>query len=147
VDDLTRLAFRDGDLKIVPGRVFDRDGRGPFIRTPTRPPPPPWDLDQKAPYVSFNLRGEGDRARTDFDQGLRPVEGIRAAGSAEKEGINCNMTCCSPLAQGWPAPEARREVDSNVCRTGISGWSRPKTGRTMRPPKDQGVLFSREIYT
>jgi transaldolase len=72
-------------------------------------------------------------------------EGIRAAESLQKEGINCNMTLLFSLAQAVACAEAKARLISPFVGR-ILDWFKAKTGKDYAPAEDPGVLSVREIY-
>ena len=72
-------------------------------------------------------------------------EGIRAAESLQKEGINCNLTLLFSLPQAVACAEGGiRLISPFVGR--ILDWYKAKTGKDYAPAEDPGVKSVREIY-
>src|SRR6266853_5599868 len=72
-------------------------------------------------------------------------EGIRAAESLQKEGINCNMTLLFSLAQAVACAEAKARLISPFVGR-ILDWYKKSTGKDFAPAEDPGVVSVKEIY-
>jgi transaldolase len=72
-------------------------------------------------------------------------EGIRAAESLQKEGINCNMTLLFSMAQAIACAEAKAKLISPFVGR-ILDWYKKSTGKDYSPAEDPGVLSVKEIY-
>jgi transaldolase len=136
MDELLVL-FGSEILKIVPGRVstetdadlsFDTEG-----------------LIQKAhKFISmYEQRGVG-RERV-LIKLASTWEGIRAAETLQKEGINCNMTLLFSLVQAAAAAEAKAKLISPFVGR-ILDWYKAKAGKDFPANEDPGVLSVKEIY-
>jgi transaldolase len=73
-------------------------------------------------------------------------EGIRAAETLQKQGINCNMTLLFSLAQAVACAQANARLISPFVGR-ILDWSKAKTGKDFAPADDPGVRSVREIYS
>ena len=72
-------------------------------------------------------------------------EGIRAAETLQKDGINCNMTLLFSLAQAAACAEARAKLISPFVGR-ILDWHKAKTGKDFAAAEDPGVVSVRSIY-
>ena len=74
-------------------------------------------------------------------------EGIKAAESLEKEGINCNLTLLFSLAQAIACAQSRVYLISPFVGR-ITDWYMEKSNQTNFPSVeiDQGILSVRSIY-
>ncbi|MFN3482629.1 transaldolase [Rhabdaerophilum calidifontis] len=73
-------------------------------------------------------------------------EGIRAAETLQKEGIDCNLTLLFSLVQAAAAAEAGAFLISPFVGR-ILDWYRKSTGQDYTAETDPGVLSVRRIYT
>jgi transaldolase len=73
-------------------------------------------------------------------------EGIRAAESLQKEGINCNMTLLFSLTQAVACAEAKARLISPFVGR-ILDWYKAKTGKDYKANEDPGVVSVQEIYS
>jgi len=72
-------------------------------------------------------------------------EGIRAAESLQKEGINCNLTLLFSLPQAIACAEAKVTLISPFVGR-IMDWYKAKEKKDFAPAEDPGVLSVKEIY-
>src|SRR5262249_43121810 len=72
-------------------------------------------------------------------------EGIRAAESLQKEGINCNMTLLFSMPQAVACAEAKAKLISPFVGR-ILDWYKKSAGKDFAPAEDPGVLSVKEIY-
>ncbi len=72
-------------------------------------------------------------------------EGIRAAETLQKEGIQCNMTLLFSLAQAAACAQVKAKLISPFVGR-ILDWYKAKTGKDYAPAEDPGVLSVREIF-
>jgi transaldolase len=72
-------------------------------------------------------------------------EGIRAAETLQKEGINCNMTLLFSLPQAVACAEAGAKLVSPFVGR-IYDWYKKNTGKEYASSEDPGVVSVREIY-
>lgn len=72
-------------------------------------------------------------------------EGIRAAETLQKEGIDCNLTLLFSQAQAEACADAGVFLISPFVGR-ITDWHKAKTGETYTPETDPGVLSVRRIY-
>jgi transaldolase len=72
-------------------------------------------------------------------------EGIRAAESLQKEGINCNLTLLFSLPQAVACAEAKVKLISPFVGR-IMDWYKAKEKKDFAPAEDPGVLSVKEIY-
>jgi transaldolase len=72
-------------------------------------------------------------------------EGIRAAETLEREGINCNLTLMFGFAQARACAEAGVTLISPFVGR-ILDWHKAKSGRDFPAEEDPGVLSVRQIY-
>ena len=73
-------------------------------------------------------------------------EGIRAAETLQKEGIDCNLTLLFSMAQAKACADAGVFLISPFVGR-ITDWYKAKTGKTYEPEEDPGVLSVRRIYS
>jgi len=72
-------------------------------------------------------------------------EGIRAAETLQKEGINCNMTLLFSMPQAVAAAEAKAKLISPFVGR-ILDWHKAKEKKDFAPAEDPGVQSVKEIY-
>jgi len=72
-------------------------------------------------------------------------EGIQAAETLEREGINCNLTLMFGFAQARACAEAGVTLISPFVGR-ILDWHKAKSGRDFMAEEDPGVLSVRQIY-
>ncbi|WGV97967.1 transaldolase [Vibrio sp. YMD68] len=72
-------------------------------------------------------------------------EGIRAAETLEKEGINCNLTLLFSFAQARACAEANVFLISPFVGR-IMDWYKAKEGRDFEASEDPGVISVSDIY-
>jgi len=136
MDDLLVL-FGVEILKIVPGRVstetdanlaFDTEG-----------------LIAKARRFIELYRTHGVERERILIKIASTWEGVRAAETLQREGINCNMTLLFSLAQAVACAEARAKLISPFVGR-IMDWFKAKEKKDFAPAEDPGVLSVKEIY-
>jgi transaldolase len=72
-------------------------------------------------------------------------EGIRAAETLQKEGINCNMTLLFSLPQAVACAQAKARLISPFVGR-ILDWYKKSTGKDYAAAEDPGVVSVKEIY-
>jgi transaldolase len=137
LDDLL-VGFGLEILKIVPGRVStETDARLAFDTAAL--------IDKAHQLIGLYQKAGIGRERV-LIKIASTWEGIRAAETLQKEGINCNMTLLFSLAQAVACAEAgARLISPFVGR--ILDWYKAKTGKTYAPAEDPGVVSVHEIYS
>lgn len=137
IDDLL-VAFGKEILSIVPGRVSTEvDARLSFDVGGT--------LAKARELIGLYEKLGLPRERV-LIKVASTWEGIRAAETLQKEGINCNLTLMFSLAQAIACAEAGiRLISPFVGR--ILDYYKATTGRDFAPAEDPGVLSVREIFT
>ena len=136
LDDLL-VAFGLEILKIVPGRVStETDARLAFDT--------PGLIAKGRQLIQMYARAGIGRERV-LIKIASTWEGIRAAETLQKEGINCNMTLLFSLAQAVACAEAKARLISPFVGR-ILDWYKAKTGKNYAAAEDPGVLSVREIY-
>ncbi len=136
VDDLL-VAFGLEILKIVPGRVStETDARLAFDT--------PGLIAKGRQLIQMYAKAGIGRERV-LIKIASTWEGIRAAETLQKEGINCNMTLLFSLAQAVACAEAKARLISPFVGR-ILDWYKAKTGKNYAAAEDPGVLSVREIY-
>ena len=137
VMDHLLVLFGTEILKIVPGRVstetdadlsFDTEG-----------------LIQKAHRFIELYKQHGIPRERILVKIASTWEGIRAAESLQKEGINCNLTLLFSLPQAVACAEAKVKLISPFVGR-IMDWYKAKEKKEFAPAEDPGVLSVKEIY-
>jgi transaldolase len=135
--DYILVLFGTEILKIVPGRVstetdadlsFDTEG-----------------LINKAHRFIELYRQQGVPRERILIKIASTWEGIRAAETLQKEGINCNMTLLFSLAQAVACAEVKVKLISPFVGR-IMDWYKAKEKKDFAPAEDPGVLSVKEIY-
>jgi transaldolase len=136
MDELLIL-FGTEILKTVPGRVSTETDADLSFDTEA--------LIQKAhKFISmYKQRGIG-RERV-LIKIASTWEGIRAAETLQKEGINCNMTLLFSLVQAVASAEVKAKLISPFVGR-ILDWYKAKTGKDYAANEDPGVVSVKEIY-
>jgi transaldolase len=124
-------------LKIVPGRVSTEvDARLSFDRAGT--------IDKAHHIIGLYQKAGIGRERV-LIKVASTWEGIKAAETLQKEGINCNLTLLFSLAQAVACAEGGiRLISPFVGR--ILDWYKKSTGKDYTPAEDPGVQSVTEIY-
>src|SRR5215510_8743160 len=135
-DDLLVL-FGCEILKIVPGRVStETDAKLSFDTQ---------GLIDKAHRFIELYRQKGIGRERVLIKIASTWEGIRAAESLQKEGINCNMTLLFSLPQAVACAEVKARLISPFVGR-ILDWYKKSTGKDFTPAEDPGVVSVKEIY-
>lgn len=124
-------------LKIVPGRVSTETDADLSFDTAA--------LIEKAHKFIALYQQKGIGRERVLIKIASTWEGIRAAETLQKEGINCNMTLLFSLAQAAACAEARAKLISPFVGR-ILDWHKAKAGKDFAPAEDPGVLSVKEIY-
>jgi transaldolase len=136
VDDLLVL-FGVEILKIVPGRVSTETDADLAFDTAAL-------LDKAHRFISLYEEKGVPRQRV-LIKLATTWEGIRAAESLQKEGINCNMTLLFSLVQAVGCAQVNARLISPFVGR-ILDWYKIKAGKDIPPAEDPGVLSVKEIY-
>lgn len=138
-DAMDKLAVNVGleVLKYIPGRISTEvDARLSFDTEATM-------------HKARKLIGLYNEAGVDNSHVLIKIastwEGIRAAETLEREGINCNLTLIFGFAQARACAEAGVTLISPFVGR-ILDWYKAKSGRDFPAEEDPGVLSVRQIY-
>ena len=138
-DAMDKLAVGVGleVLKFVPGRISTEvDARLSFDTEATL-------------HKARKLIGLYNEAGVDNSHVLIKIastwEGIRAAETLEREGINCNLTLMFGFAQARACAEAGVTLISPFVGR-ILDWHKARSGRDFLAEEDPGVLSVRQIY-
>ncbi len=137
MDDLLVL-FGSEILKIVPGRVSTETDADLSFDTES--------LIAKARRFISLYQKQGIGRERILIKIASTWEGIRAAESLQKEGINCNMTLLFSLPQAVACAEANAKLISPFVGR-ILDWFKAKAGKDFSPAEDPGVLSVKEIYS
>lgn len=124
-------------LKIVPGRVSTEvDARLSFDTVAT--------MAKARHIIELYEKNRVGRERI-LIKIASTWEGIRAAETLQKEGINCNLTLLFSLAQAVACAEGGiRLISPFVGR--ILDWWKKSTGKDYSPAEDPGVLSVTQIF-
>src|SRR6516225_6698489 len=136
VDDLLVL-FGVEILKIVPGRVSTETDADLAFDTQAL-------LDKAHRFISLYEEKGVPRQRV-LIKLATTWEGIRAAESLQKEGINCNITLLFSLVQAVGCAQVNARLISPFVGR-ILDWYKIKAGKDIPPAEDPGVLSVKEIY-
>jgi transaldolase len=136
VDDLLVL-FGVEILKIVPGRVSTETDADLAFDTPAL-------LDKAHRFISLYEEKGVPRQRV-LIKLATTWEGVRAAESLQKEGINCNMTLLFSLVQAVACAQVNARLISPFVGR-ILDWYKTRAGKDIPPAEDPGVLSVKEIY-
>ncbi|HEY2952147.1 MAG TPA: transaldolase, partial [Verrucomicrobiae bacterium] len=124
-------------LKIVPGRVSTETDAALSFDTVGL-------IDKAHKFISLYEKNGIGRERI-LIKIATTWEGIRAAETLQKEGINCNMTLLFGLPQAVACAEAgARLISPFVGR--ILDWYKKSTGKDYAPAEDPGVVSVKTIY-
>src|SRR4051812_29690927 len=124
-------------LKIVPGRVSTETA-------PDKSFDPPALIAEAKNFISRYQKNGISRERV-LIKIASTWEGIRAAETLQKEGINCNMTLLFSLAQAVACAEAKARLISPFVGR-ILDWYKKSAGKDFAPAEDPGVISVKEIY-
>jgi transaldolase len=136
MDDLLVL-FGLEILKVVPGRVstetdadlsFDTEGL----------------INKAHKFIQLYEKNQIPRERV-LIKIASTWEGVRAAESLQKDGINCNMTLLFSLPQAVACAEAKAKLISPFVGR-ILDWHKAKSGKDFPPAEDPGVLSVKQIF-
>jgi transaldolase len=135
--DLLLVYFGLEILKIIPGRVStETDANLSFDAEA---------LVAKAQrFISLYERNGIPRERV-LIKIASTWEGIRAAETLQRQGINCNMTLLFSLPQAVACAEAKAKLISPFVGR-ILDWFKAKTGKDFAPSEDPGVQSVKQIY-
>jgi len=136
MDDLLVL-FGLEILKIVPGRVSTETDADLSFDTEA--------LINKAHRFIELYKANGISRERVLIKIASTWEGIHAAESLQKEGINCNMTLLFSLQQAIACAEAGAKLISPFVGR-ILDWHKAKAGKDFAPAEDPGVLSVKQIY-
>jgi len=137
INDQLLVLFGLEILKIVPGRVSTETDACLSFDTAAL-------IDKAHRFISLYQQHGISRERI-LIKIASTWEGIRAAESLQKEGIQCNMTLLFSLPQAAACAEAGAKLISPFVGR-ILDWYKAKTGKDFAPAEDPGVLSVREIY-
>src|SRR5215510_13250854 len=135
-DDLLVL-FGCEILKIVPGRVSTETDASLSFDTQ--------GLIDKAHRFIGLYKEKGIGRERILIKIASTWEGIRAAETLQKEGINCNMTLLFSLPQAVACAEAKAKLISPFVGR-ILDWHKKSAGKDFAPSEDPGVLSVKQIY-
>src|SRR5260370_2463746 len=124
-------------LKIVPGRVSTETDADLSFDTAGL-------INKAHRFIELYQRNGIGRERV-LIKIASPWEGIRAAETLQKEGINCNMTLLFSLPQAVACAEAKARLISPFVGR-ILDWYKKSAGKDFAPAEDPGVLSVKEIY-
>jgi transaldolase len=136
VDDLLVL-FGVEILKTVPGRVSTETDADLAFDTPAL-------IDKAHRFITLYEEKGIPRQRV-LIKLATTWEGVCAAESLQKEGINCNMTLLFSLAQAIACAQVKAKLISPFVGR-ILDWYKTKAGKDFAPAEDPGVLSVKEIY-
>jgi transaldolase len=137
MDDLLVL-FGNEILKIVPGRVSTETDASFSFDTDAL-------VAKGRRFIELYKTLGIDRERV-LIKIASTWEGIRAAETLQREGINCNLTLLFSLAQAVACAEAKvRLISPFVGR--IMDWYKAKEKKDFAPAEDPGVISVKEIYS
>lgn len=135
--DRIMVNFGHEILKIVPGRVSNEvDARISFDGQASI---------AKARQIIGMYEKEGVPRERILIKLASTWEGIKAAETLQKEGINCNLTLLFSLAQAVACAEGGIKLISPFVGR-ILDWHKAKTGQTYTGAADPGVVSVTEIY-
>ncbi|PWU11354.1 MAG: transaldolase [Verrucomicrobia bacterium] len=137
VDDLLVL-FGTEILKIVPGRVSTETDADLAFDTDAL-------IAKARKFIALYLKKGIARERV-LIKLASTWEGIRAAETLQREGINCNMTLLFSLAQAAACAQVNAKLISPFVGR-ILDWYKAKTGKDFAPSEDPGVTSVKEIYS
>lgn len=124
-------------LKFVPGRISTEvDARLSFDEEAT--------LAKARRLIALYEQAGVSRDRV-LIKAASTWEGIKAAETLEKEGINCNLTLLFSFAQAKACAEAGVFLISPFVGR-IMDWYKKSTGQDYTPETDPGVLSVTQIY-
>jgi len=124
-------------LKIVPGRVSTETDADLSFDTAS--------LVDKAHRFIAMYKENGIGKERVLIKIASTWEGIRAAETLQKEGINCNMTLLFSMPQAVACAEAKAKLISPFVGR-ILDWYKKSTGKDFAPAEDPGVVSVKEIY-
>eukprot|EP00735_Rhodelphis_limneticus_P003906 TRINITY_DN15445_c0_g1::TRINITY_DN15445_c0_g1_i1::g.30526::m.30526 TRINITY_DN15445_c0_g1::TRINITY_DN15445_c0_g1_i1::g.30526 ORF type:complete len:409 (-),score=86.86,sp/B0BRM0/TAL_ACTPJ/56.87/4e-118,Transaldolase/PF00923.14/9.6e-89,PG_binding_4/PF12229.3/21,PG_binding_4/PF12229.3/17 TRINITY_DN15445_c0_g1_i1:47-1219(-) len=137
VADKLAVNFGCEILKIVPGRVSTEiDARLSFDREATK---------IRARKILAMYEEAGIPKERIYMKIASTWDGIRAAKSLQKDGIECNLTLLFGMGQAIAAAEAGVTIISPFVGR-ILDWHKAKYGRDYTPQEDPGVLSVKRIY-
>jgi transaldolase len=136
MDDIL-IVFGVEILKIVPGRVSTETDASLSFDTQAL-------IDKAHKFIELYKENGIPRERV-LIKIASTWEGIKAAESLQKEGINCNLTLLFSMAQAVACANAKvRLISPFVGR--ILDWYKAKTGKDYAAAEDPGVQSVKEIY-
>ncbi len=124
-------------LKIVPGRVSTETDANLSFDAPGL-------IEKARRFIALYAKHRIPRERI-LIKIASTWEGIRAAETLQKEGINCNRTLLFSLPQAVACAQARAKLISPFVGR-ILDWHKAHTARDYPPADDPGVLSVKEIY-
>jgi len=124
-------------LKIVPGRVSTETDADLSFDTAAL-------IDKAHKFIALYKQNGIPKERV-LIKIASTWEGIRAAESLQKEGINCNMTLLFSMPQAVACAEVKAKLISPFVGR-ILDWYKKSTGKDYSPAEDPGVLSVKEIY-
>lgn len=137
VIDRVLILFGKEILQIVPGRVSTEvDARLSFDTAGTV---------AKARKLIADYAAEGIAKERILIKIASTWEGIKAAETLQKEGINCNLTLLFSLAQAVSCADAGVKLISPFVGR-ILDWFKASTKKEYAPTEDPGVVSVTEIY-
>jgi transaldolase len=137
VSDRLLVSFGEEILKIVPGRVSTETDASLSFDTP--------GLIAKARRLIGLYEKDGIPRERILIKIASTWEGIQAAETLQRDGIQCNMTLLFSLVQAAACADAKvRLISPFVGR--ILDWFKAKEKRDFAPAEDPGVLSVRNIY-
>ncbi len=125
-------------LKIVPGRVSTETSAKFAFDTAKL-------LEEARAFIALYEKQGIDRKRI-LIKLATTWEGIEAARTLQKEGINCNMTLLFSMPQAICSAEAGAKLISPFVGR-ILDWYKKSTGKDFAPSEDPGILSVRDIYS
>jgi len=124
-------------LKIVPGRVSTETDADLSFDTASL-------IDKAHRFIAMYKENGIGKERV-LIKIASTWEGIRAAETLQKEGINCNMTLLFSMPQAVACAEAKAKLISPFVGR-ILDWYKKSTGKDFAPAEDPGVVSVKEIY-
>ena len=137
MDDLLVL-FGVEILKIVPGRVSTETDANLAFDTK--------GLITKARRFIELYQARGIGRERILIKIATTWEGVRAAETLQREGINCNMTLLFSLPQAVACAKAKARLISPFVGR-IMDWYKAKEKKDFAPAEDPGVISVKEIYS
>lgn len=136
--DYLLVLFGNEILKVVPGRVSTETDANLAFDTEAL-------INKAHRFIELYKQNGIGRERV-LIKIASTWEGIRAAESLQKEGINCNLTLLFSLPQAVACAEAKVTLISPFVGR-IMDWYKAKEKKDFAPAEDPGVLSVKEIYS